>query len=329
MYFTVADKPNHNFPVHHRIGNKWLSIISQSETFGYDYDVYGGNFLKLEGDVILFSYHKDFKLKKSSDCYLTNIDIQGEELPSDIVEYNITTGSFKTYQYRDNAIASYDVVVNNIKDILLENINSSHSNQIAYSAGLDSSTLAYMSHGLRLGHTILIGDKFNYGELPFNTIRKCKFSMPEFEVDDNTFVRESFYGELDTDTITGFYGDLTVTHNSHMFYQAFDLHSNPDNIIPYDKKKNPNYIKFETREDIVNAIRYVNTHTYFRHWFEHFNIIDPYRDPRLIEEITSLPTDDLIEQIATGRIQKDIIRSFNESWLDNLCPTKNDYSNFY
>lgn len=329
MYFTVADTPNTDLSVHHKIGNKWLSVSDEGKKFGYRYNLYGGNFLEIEDDRLLFSYHKDFRLKKTSKYYLTNLNVDGAEVPSDIVEYDITNDMGITYKYNECNNSLYADVVFNIKNILLDNIKHSASTQIVYSAGLDSSTLAYMSHGLSLGHEVLISDKFNYGNLPFHRTRKCRLTMPEFFVDDITYVRESFYGPLDNNAITGFYGDLTVTHNSHMFYQAFELHSNPDRIVPYDTKRNSNYNKFLTREDIINAIKYVNTHTYFRHWFTNFNIFDPYRDPRLIEEIISLPTDDLIEQIATGRIQKDIIGSFNESWLDNLCPTKNDYSKFY
>jgi hypothetical protein len=96
----------------------------------------------------------------------------------------------------------------------------------------------------------------------------------------------------------------------------------------YDPKEPNDYIPFNSKEDIINAIYYTNTHTYFRHWFPDFQILDPYRDPRLFEIICRLDTTDLIEQIGTGKIQKNIIGSFNKEWVNNLCDTKNNYDKF-
>ena len=327
MYAPV---PNYDLPIHKKIGSNWLSLAYEGEFFGYRNGEYGGNFVHFSGNTVKFSYHKDFVLKSSADYFLTNLDIAGDELASDIIEYDFYSNDRKTYSYQNSTITEYKIILSNIEKILFENICNLDNLKIVYSAGLDSSTVAYMAEHYKLNFTVLVADRFKFTDLPFRNIKQCYLGMPEFNIDyGSKYVRDSFYRADDNNAVTGFYGDLTVTHNTDMYYQAKHLLSSPASIIPYHKKEPNNYIKFNSREDIISAIKYVNTHTYFRHWFDNFNIIDPYRDPRLFEEIIKLPTDILIEQIATGRIQKDIIQSYNSEWLNNLCPSKNDYTKFY
>ena len=164
-----------------------------------------------------------------------------------------------------------------------------------------------------------------FKNLPFKHITyETRQPRPNDDVDYGEYVRDSFYQH--NNLITGFYGDLTVTHNGDMYNQARGLYKT--DIQLYDPKEPKDYIPFNTREDIINAIYHVNTHTYFRHWFPDFQILDPYRDPRLFEIISRLSLTDLIEQVGTGKIQKDIVGSFNKEWVNNLCDTKNNYDKF-
>jgi hypothetical protein len=111
-----------------------------------------------------------------------------------------------------------------------------------------------------------------------------------------------------------------------MYNQAKGLY---ETQLPLYDPKGPNdFIPFNSKEDIINAIYYINTHTYFRHWFPDFQILDPYRDPRLFEIICRLNLKDLVEQIGTGKIQKNIVGSLNKEWVNNLCDTKNNYDKF-
>jgi hypothetical protein len=256
--------------------------------------------------------------------------IEGEEVPSDILYFDFIDKTIKNYVVEQKPEISYISALNLVHEILLENLRTCYAlgaTKIAYTAGLDSSTLAYITQYYDRMFECIIDNTYEgrFKNLPFKHITyETRQRRPNDDVDYGEYVRDSFYQH--DKLITGFYGDLTVTHNGDMYNQAKVLY---ETTMPlYDPKKPNDYIPFNNKIDILNAIYYTNTHTYFRHWFPNFQILDPYRDPRLFEVISRLQLKDLIEQIGTGKIQKNIIGSFNKDWVNNLCDTKNNYDKF-
>jgi len=329
MHFILSHKRS-DLPFHTQIGDLWLSTLHEHKSYGYKLGEYGGNYVNFTEYGIEFSFHKDFKLYKNDDVLLTNISIEGTEVPSDTLYFDYANRTIKQYVPLKGSEIGYISVLTRVYEILLENLRVCHmlgSTKIAYTAGLDSSTLAYITqHHQRMFECII--DKTYEGKfknLPFKYITyETRHARPNDDVDYGEYVRDSFYQH--DKLITGFYGDLTVTHNGDMYNQSKDLHQT---TLPlYDPKEPKDYPLFRTREDIQDAIYYVNTHTYFRHWFPDFQILDPYRDPRLFEMVSRLSLTDLVEQIGTGKIQKNIIGSFNKEWVNNLCDTKNNYDKF-
>lgn len=328
MYFTLSHNRS-DLPFHTQIDDLWLSTSHEPRSYGYKLGDCGGNYVNFTDYGIEFSFHKDFKLYKTDDILLTNV-VVGEEVPSDTLYFD----------YVDRKPIRYVPVIGNelwyhsaltlTYEILLENLRSCHklgATKIAYTAGLDSSTLAYITQYHERMFECVIDKTYEgrFKNLPFKYITyETRQSRPGDGVDYGEYVRDSFYQH--DKLITGFYGDLTVTHNGHMYNQARGLH---ETTLPlYDPKELNDYIPFNNKIDIINAIYHTNTHTYFRHWFPDFQILDPYRDPRVFEVISRLRLTDLIEQIGTGKIQKNIIGSFNKAWVNNLCETKNNYDKF-
>jgi len=329
MYFILSYEQT-NLPFHHKIGDLWLATTHEPRSYGYKLGECGGNYVNFTEHGIEFSFHKDFKLYKNDDILLTNFLIEGEEVTSDILYFDFTDKTIKKYIVTKNAEISYSSARNLVYEILSENLRNCYSlgaNKIAYTAGLDSSTLAYIAQHQNYTFECLIDNTYEgrFKNLPFNQITYEKRQRrPADDIDYGEYVRDSFYQH--DKLITGFYGDLTVIHNGDMYNQAKGLY---ETTMPlYDPKKPNDYIPFNNKTDILNAIYYTNTHTYFRHWFPNFQILDPYRDPRLFEIISRLNLVDLIEQIGTGKIQKDIVSSLNKEWLNNLCDTKNNYDKF-
>ena len=328
MYFTLSHNRS-ELPFHTPIGNLWLSTSHEPRSYGYKLGNYGGNYVNFTSTGIEFSFHKDFKLYKNDNILLTNLKIDGIEIASDILYFDYMDRKIVQYIPYIGSEIGYTSVLTRVYEILLENLRACHklgATKIAYTAGLDSSTLAYITqYHQRLFECII--DKTYEGRfknLPFKYITyETRQRRPDY-IDYGEYVRDSFYQH--NNLITGFYGDLTVVHNGDMYNQSKGLH---ETILPlYDPKELNDYLTFNSKEDIINAIYYTNTHTYFRHWFPNFQILDPYRDPRLFEMICRLDTKNLIEQIGTGKIQKNIIGSFNKDWVNNLCDTKNNYDKF-
>ena len=329
MYFALAYKQT-KLPFHTRIGDMWLSTSHEPRSYGYKLGEYGGNYVNFTDNRIEFSFHKDFNLYKNNDILLTNLTIEGDEVPSDTLFFDYTKKQIIRYTLQTKDEISYTSVLTRVYKILLENLTVCHAlgaNKIAYTAGLDSSTLAYITEYHQRMFTCIIDKNYEgrFKNLPFKQIiYEARQSKPNDDVYYGENVRDSFYQH--DNLITGFYGDLTVVHNGDMYNQAKGLY---ETLLPlYDPKKLNDYILFNSKEDIINAIYYTNTHTYFRHWFPNFQILDPYRDPRLFEIICRLNLTELIEQIGTGKIQKNIIGSLNKEWVNNLCDIKNNYDKF-
>jgi hypothetical protein len=329
MYFTLSRNKS-DLPFHTKIDDLWLSTLHEPKSYGYKLGDYGGNYVNFTESGIEFSFHKDFKLYKNDDILLTNLKIEGTEVPSDTLYFDYVDRTPVQYEPILADELWYPSILNRVYEILLENLRACHklgATKIAYTAGLDSSTLAYITQYHQRMFDCIIDKTYEgkFKKLPFKyIIYEERQSRPNDDVDYGEYVRDSFYQH--DKLITGFYGDLTVTHNGDMYNQSKHLAEISTPL--YDPKEPKDYVSFNSREDITNAIYYVNTHTYFRHWFPDFQILDPYRDPRLFEIVCRLNLKDLVEQIGTGRIQKNIIGSFNKDWVNNLCNTKNNYDKF-
>lgn len=329
MYFILSHV-QYDLPFKRQIGNLWLSTTHEHTNYGYKLGECGGNYINFTDQGIEFSFHKDFKLYTNDDIVLTNLHIDGTEVSSDILYFDFAQKNFVKYVPALGDEISYTDAILRVHEILLENINTCYNlgaTKIAYTAGLDSSTLAYIAEYHQHTFSCIVDKTYEgrFKNLPFkNIIYEERQARPTDSVDYGEYVRDSFYQH--DKLITGFYGDLTVVHNGDMYNQSRLLHVTDKPL--YDPKPVNNYATFNTKQDIINAIYYTNTHTYFRHWFSDFQILDPYRDPRLFEIICQLNLVDLVEQIGTGKIQKDIVSSLNKEWLNNLCNTKNNYDKF-
>ena len=331
MYFSIGLHPDIRLNHHVKINNMWLSTINADKFYGYKLGTHGGNFLEITNTGINFSYHKDSELYFNENVYITNLEIEGTQHPSDIVSFDFGSTTCTRYKY-STAQLNYETAKSLVYAILLENIlqTKHYKHKIAYTAGLDSSTLAYIAHANNIDFTCLIRTKLKDKllNLPFSDIQYHEITMPEFAYyGTGKHVQHGFYQPENNNTVTGYYGDLTVTHNGDMFEQARDLYISDNDIKLYDPTV-LKYDKFNSMDDMRHAIKYINTNFYFKHWFENFQIIDPYRDPRLVEVILSMNDTDMIEQVGTGKIQKDIIKSLNSEWLNNLCEYKNNYEKF-
>lgn len=329
MYFTLAYTKS-DLPFHIQVGDLWLSTSHEPRHYGYKLGHCGGNYVNFTENGIEFSFHKDFKLYSNDDIVLTNLKIDGTEVPSDTLYFDYADRIPVQYVPILADELGYTTILTRVYEILLENLRACHrlgANKIAYTAGLDSSTLAYITQYHQRMFDCIIDKTYEgkFKNLPFKYITyETRQPRPNDDIDYGEYVRDSFYQH--DKLITGFYGDLTVTHNGDMYNQA--KHLSEITTPLYDPKEDKGYVSFNSREDIQNAIYYVNTHTYFRHWFPDFQILDPYRDPRLFEIVCRLNLKDLVEQIGTGKIQKNIIGSFNKEWVNNLCDTKNNYDKF-
>lgn len=335
MYFSYATKQNNDFPYHYKIRGNWLSTsvdLDTSTLYGYKLGTYGGNFIEFLTNSIKFSFHKDFKLTKNEDFILTNLEVPGKLLDNDTIQYYYD-GTVKHYPYEIKKETTYKNVVENFKNILLENIKtlSSENTRIVYTAGLDSGLIAYLAQSNDIKFTAVIQDKYRFQNLPFESVEYFNTQkMPEFSITygSTNNVKPGFYQTVNNNLITGYYGDLCGLHHNQMYHQSKHLMTTKKKITLYDKAKPEDYSVFADKEEIIFCIKYLNGQSYFRHWFDNFQILDPYRDPRLFLSLLSLKLNDLIIQLGTGMIQKDIVKGLNPKWLSNLCEYKNDYEKF-
>lgn len=329
MYFTLSHNRS-DLPFKTKINDLWLSTSHEPRKYGYKLGECGGNYVNFTETGIEFSFHKDFKLYKNDDVLLTNLKIDGIEVPSDTLYFNYNDKNTVQYVRHTGSEIGYTSVLTCVYEILLENLRECHkygATKIAYTAGLDSSTLAYITEYHQRMFECVIDKTYQgrFKNLPFKYITyETRQPKPTDGIDYGEYVRDSFYQH--DKLITGFYGDLTVTHNGDMYNQARYLHQTDKPI--YDPKPINHYPPLKNKADMLYSVYYINTTTYFRHWFPNFQILDPYRDPRLFEMVCRLNLKDLIEQVGTGKIQKDIIGSFNKEWVNNLCETKNNYDKF-
>lgn len=332
MYFAITQTPNSILPNCRKFGDVWLSSMTADNMYGYKLGDHGGNFVEFADDNIKFSFHKDFKLYRNNEVLMTNLPIDGEEVSNDIIQFNINSQECHKKQFNYSEI-SYNDAVKSITDILLDNIKTCVNiadPKIVYTAGLDSSTVVYLAHYNQIDFCCLIHNKYKDRlPNPFTNVEYVEFQeYPKFNISVGPIenIKPGFYQAENNNLITGYYGDNALLHHRDLYYQS--KHLCDINIELYDLTPPSDYKPFKDKTDIINSVMYINTQNYFRHWFEDFQILDPYRDPRLLEIVLSLPLKDLIEQMGSAKIQKDIIKSMNHSWLNNICDHKNDYTKF-
>lgn len=335
MYFVLG-KNRFDLPYSYKVNDLWLSTSYESKNYGYKLGEIGGNFVNFTDNEVEFSYHKDFNLYCNDEIILTNIEIQGSKIPSDVISYNFINNEFKHFKFNESIELEYSMVVDNVYKLLLQNIQSCiilDEPKIVFTGGLDSSTIAFIAHANGIDFTCLIDERYKnrFKNLPFKNIKYTELQQcPNFLIDygPTCNIKSGFYQSENNMAITGYYGDNCLVHNSDMFFQAKSIHPDANKIFVYDRKSPSNYPAYKTKKDIHDGIRYINTQNYFRHWFNNFQILDPYRDPRLPELIMNLDTNNLIEQIGSAKIQKDIIARLDLNWLKLLTDHKNEYDKF-
>ena len=333
MYFSLGHTKNNHLPFHYNINGKWLSTaydLEKQTLYGYK----PANYVEFIDSQIKFSYLKDFKLMKNDDIILTNLEIEGEYLPNDIIEYDINSESYSIYEIDISVELNYNTVKSKVFDILTENILNCvnlYDPKIVYTAGLDSGLIAYIAQQHNIDFTCVMLPKYKdkFKNLPFKRIRYSEMQKGigiDYGRTDN--IREGLYQHENNNLITGYFGDNTMLHHVDLFYQTEHLHPNSKSLSLYDNRQSNNFPKLNNKQDILNAVLNFNRACYHRQWFSNFQMLDPYRDPRLFETILRLPLVDLIEQFGTAKIQKDIMKSISMEWYDNLCKFKNDYTQF-
>jgi len=345
MYFEITNSPISVLPNSTQITNNiWLHRQHTESMQGYRLGEYGGNFvyfdlLKLELSVD-FSFYKDFVLVQnpSQGILLTNINHIGPTVSQTVVNARITSNGIVFNHYdmgyclQNNKQSSKFMVMSNVKNLLIENIQEIKKYvdhlSIAYSGGLDSSTLAWVAYEQKIKFTVVVTKDFEHiwSNLPFDC-KYCDLTLPanppKFAWASKTV--EHFY-QIDS-CVGGFYGDVAVLHHNDLYHQSKNLiHHNSSNN--YHFNTNSTLPKFSNSTQLKGSIAKIQLIPQFRHWFDHYVIYDAYRDPRIVKTVLQLSLFDLIDQFGSAYIQKYILTGIDARCIDFVCDYKNDYSKF-
>jgi hypothetical protein len=346
MIFSIAKKNFFQYPFEIRLGNEWNLYswheINDQKTFGYKIDHIGGNFLEfalldLEA-TIKFSFFKDFDVYQDLDngILLSNDPrhCKGSIL-HDIIEFRVNGdgSSCVFYDWRSfkiSADTSKTAMIFNIKQKLISNLmqcrpDAGSAMKIAFSGGLDSGTLAFLAHDLGLDFVCVISKEHEFlcENLPFRNITLSNLSTKVDAWGDALDIKQHFYHADMNHCITGFFGDCTMMHNNTLYYQCEKWCDSSTQI--YDRQADHNVPVFTTKGQILLAMIKILRSTRFRHYFDNFLIVDPYRDPEITKLLMNMTWPDLISQFGSAWIQREIIAGMNVSWLDLLCRYKNEY----
>jgi hypothetical protein len=356
MYFALAHQPISGLPYCYSVKGLYLSSmfeINDNIFFGYKLNEYGGNYVNFDlshssGLKIEFSFHKDFKLGLSLNrkIMLTNLpDLMDEEFQSCItsIELDNVGISTKSYNVKTFLKPKYTIsttqLLSKIKKQITLNLKSClHINKntyIVYSGGLDSGTLAMLAQHNNLKFSALLQKSFikYWPNLPFSkTVLADDLLLTpgtdtEIVIDYYNNIEPSFYQREYNLAINGYYGDLTLLHLSDLFHQCKHL-SKKKNTKLYDLTLAKNYNLINSEQQLRMTILKLHLLPNFRHWFKNFQILDPYRDPMLLEMMLQLGLDDLIDQLGSANLQKKLIKKCNLDWLKLICDYKNDYTKF-
>lgn len=345
MYFEITTRPTSVLPNSKQISsNTWLHQLHTASMQGYRLGDHGGNFVTFDhvdlSLVINFSFYKDFFLTQNlaQGTLLTNIDDSGSKISQTVIAAQITHnkinfGYYNTrsmLQPKSNALRSH--VIAKIKNFLIENILEikKHVGQlsIAYSGGLDSSTVAWLAHQQKIKFTAVVSQDFRHlwPNLPFDC-RYCdlvpapggtKFAWPSNTVDH-------FY-QIDS-CVGGFYGDVAVLHHKDLYHQSKRLTNHITNNSYHNDTTCalPEFLSITQLNASVVKIQLIPQ---FRHWFDNYETPDPYRDPRVVETVMQLGLWNLVEQFDSAYIQRQILDGIDANCVDFVCDHKNDYTKF-
>jgi hypothetical protein len=333
--------------------NQWLHTcwpVTDYSQVGYQLGQHGGNFVNFAIDTnfniaIEFSFYKDFYLTHSpaDGIILSNINDNLKKISNTVISAKLYNGKLKLIHYELTKVfnnhypITFDHAVDQFEQRLLENIiqctRLKTPTKIVYTGGLDSSTSAFVAQHHNVDFIAIVNSahKKYWKQLPFTQIQYSQdLAAPTcltFPGPTNN-IKSSFYQIEFDKSITGFYGDLVMVHNHTWFNQCAHLSTNQYRYPVYDKTvvTNATLIFDEVRSRI--AILKNHSLPWFRHWFKNFEILDPYRDPEILKITLSLNFQDLVEQAATGRIQKQLLDKLGVDRSKFICDYKNDYSKF-
>jgi hypothetical protein len=256
-----------------------------------------------------------------------------------VVDHNsIKFKYYDTKQFlQPSKAATIQTVADAVRNILIENLLTiqgvSKDLHVAYSGGLDSGTLAWLCHSQRIPFTALIDNRFAkyWPNIPFlkKTVELSNFPG-ETKFTWSSFTADHFYIDFLNNCVGGFYGDLAVLHHKDLYYQSTKIikdHQLSAEAM-YDQATDSNLPKFLTFDQMMLSVLQLHLIPKFRQWFDHFQIADPYRDPRIVELVLGLAPEQLQRQFKTAILQKQILNDINCNCWDFLCEHKNDYSKF-
>ena len=334
-------------PITEYVGHStWLHRAYQQNFYGYRLGSYGGNFVNFNQSIseleVEFSFYKDFVLTQdlSKGILLSNIDNQLTSVPCSVISAKLNNGEIKFTNYDirhiflNKALIDLTQAAAIVKNILIENLRSVAADRkvlISYSGGLDSGTLAWLSHYENIDFTAVVENRFKTTwELPFDCYYSKLLKTPSDPLYHWTSPTvDHFYHPALNGTVGGFYGDIALLHHRDLYYQSQHLTANNlEHYEHYDCLPSSQLPQFRDRNAMLSSIVKLHLRPHFRQWFDNFEIVDVYRDPRLFESILRLDIDDLLIQFKTAYIQKHLINSMSRECWNFLCDYKNDYSKF-
>ena len=344
MYFCIAEHELTEFPYRRQLGSHlWINTyydVVQDTLFGYRLGEHGGNFVEFKfGDKevnVEFSFYKDFNLGFSEGVILTNINKYIKDTPMSPLTvrfscHNEFGVNWSHYKKIKSAIApetkTWEQVLDSIEERLLSNLKTCSSlvpkTQIAFSGGLDSGTLAFLAlhHQVEFTGVVANHTRCYFKELPFDVVYSDTQETIDYPYSQLDIVKPAFYNT--NNLITGYYGDLALLHHGELYAQSSKLVNQPFDC--YDTATYLPEHTFDNVNSLRSAIVKLHSRPMFQQWFGDFQILDPYRDPELFLTVISLDTEDLVKQLATGQLQKDLIDRWNPSWLSYICKHKNEY----
>ena len=343
MYFCIAEQELTEFPYRHQLGpHLWINAyydINQNKFFGYRLGEHGGNFVEFEfGDeeiTVGFSFYKDFNIGIGPGIVLTNINkyIETPLSPMTVNFYCHDEMGVNWLHYKKikSAVApetkTWEQVLDSIEEQLLSNLKTCSSlvpkTQIAFSGGLDSSTVAFLAlhHQVEFTGVVANHTRSYFKELPFDVVYNDTQETIDYPHGQLDIVKPAFYNI--NNLITGYYGDLALLHHGELYAQSSKLVDQTFDC--YDTATYLPEHTFDNVNSLRSAIVKLHSQPMFQQWFGDFQILDPYRDPELFLAVISLSTEDLVKQLATGQLQKDLISRWNPDWLSYICKHKNEY----
>jgi hypothetical protein len=356
MLFEVTTSSHSTLPVSKQINQTvWLHTIDDRLEYGYQLNNYGGNFVKFKlvnnGLDIDFSFFKDFILTQdlTNGILLSSLHQHDKKINSSVIHVHINDSvQYKYYDLKKLMyVPSEPVTINHaavlIEEILVENLRSLQSQtpemplEVCYSAGLDSSTLAWLCYKHKIKFVAITDTNVStkIPILPFETIVSTLTKPLEFNKNNWCGIVSDRYfcDPTHNKYIGGYYGDLVMIHNKFLYYQSKHLCTiDLDDIEQYDQRCDPlddlhKSLKFKDRQQAINTVLNLHLSPSAQEWFLDLEIRDPYRDPRFLHILLGLDFNDLIKQAKSAVLQKIIINKIDYDAWNFLCKHKNDYKN--